>query len=344
MITLEDALVAHSRVSLTNRETPLEHFKNLSEQLNFNLFVKRDDLTDLALGGDKPYKLEYEIAKAIKEDANILVTCGSSQSNHARLTTAAARKLGMECAVVLSRDQWQATQGNLLTVYMMGAQVKVVDVEDHWDLEEHARELCDSLSSQGYRPYYIPVSGSTTYSCLGYVRESLEIIKQLDEQNIKLDAIYTPFGTGGNFASILFAIRDKGFDCPVIGISVNRNKEECEVNLNMWWQGLCGLLQRDSNTPKGHYELYDQFVGEEYGVPTEAGLDAILTVAQGEGVLLDPVYSGKAFSGLLSHAKEGRWKSNHNILFIHTGGTPAIFAYSKQIEAHLIKRGVSIAP
>ena len=179
MISIEETLSQYPKENLTNRTTPLEHLEHLSKKLNFDLFVKRDDLTDLALGGDKPLKLEYEIARVRGQGVDILVTCGSSQSNHARLTTAAARKLGMECAVVLSRDKWQAVQGNLLTVYLMGAQVKVVDVEDHWDLEKHALDLCESLKSRGYHPHYIPVSGTTPHACLGCVRASLQILEQL---------------------------------------------------------------------------------------------------------------------------------------------------------------------
>jgi len=344
VISFEETLSQYPKENLTNRTTPLEHLKHLSKKLNFDLFVKRDDLTDLALGGDKPLKLEYEIATVRGQGVDILVTCGSSQSNHARLTAAAARKLGMECAVVLSRDKWQATQGNLLIVYLMGAQVKVVDVEDHWDLEKHALDLCESLKSQGYHPHYIPVSGTTPHGCLGYVRGSLEIMDQLAAKNITLDAVYTPFGTGGTFCSLLFTFREKGFTCPVIGISVNRKKEECLVNVDKWWNGLCDLMKRDPHHPKGAYEIYDEFIGEDYGEPTEACFDAMMMMAQSEGILLDPVYSGKAFSGLLDHAKTGRWKAGQSVLFLHSGGTPAIFAYHDKIEQHLRKRGVVIAP
>lgn len=344
MISIEETLSQYPKENLTNRTTPLEHLEHLSKKLNFDLFVKRDDLTDLALGGDKPLKLEYEIARVRGQGVDILVTCGSSQSNHARLTTAAARKLGMECAVVLSRDKWQAVQGNLLTVYLMGAQVKVVDVEDHWDLEKHALDLCESLKSRGYHPHYIPVSGTTPHACLGCVRASLEILEQLAAKNITPDAVYTPFGTGGTFCSMLFTFREKGITCPVIGISVNRKKEECLVNVEKWWESVCDLMKRDPQRPKGAYEIYDEFIGEDYGEPTEACFDAMMAMAQSEGILLDPVYSGKVFSGLLDHANAGRWKAGQNVLFLHSGGTPAIFAYHDKIEEHLRKRGVVIAP
>lgn len=344
MASIEEAILQYPREDLSSRVTPLDHLKHLSRELDFDLHIKRDDLTDLALGGDKPRKLEYEIAKVRGQGVDVLVTCGSAQSNHARLTTAAARKLGMKCAVVLSRDKWQSTQGNLLTVYLMGAQVTMVDVEDHWDLERHALELCETLKSQGHRPHYIPVSGTTPQSCLGYVRGALELIQQLEARKICPDAIYTPFGTGGIFCSMLLTSREKGIQCPIIGISVNRREQECREYLDRWWKPVCELLQCDPNRPRGTYEIHDQFIGAEYGAPTEACFDAMMAMASTEGIILDPVYSGKVFSGLLDHAKAGRWNTGKQIVFLHSGGVPALFAYHNQIESHLKKRGVVIAP
>ncbi|MCZ6875155.1 MAG: D-cysteine desulfhydrase family protein [bacterium] len=340
MISIEEALSRYPREILTRTPTPLDYLPHLSEQLQVEFYIKRDDLTDLALGGDKPRKLEYELARARAEGADTLVTCGSSQSNHARLTTAAARKLGMKCAVVLSDDAWNRFQGNLLTVYLMGARVEVVQTEDHWDLEEHALKLCDELQAAGDKPYYIPVSGTTPTSSLGYVRAALEIIEQLEAYGVKADAIYVPFGTGGMFSALLLTLREKGIDCPIIGISVNRRQEDCYANLDKWWCGICELLDRDPERSRGLYEIHDQFIGKEYGVPTEAGLDAILTMAQAEGILLDPVYSGKTFSGFLAHHQEGRWQPGQRILLQHSGGTPALFAYHEPLRAHLQKRGM----
>lgn len=175
-MVLEKALARYPRELLTRTPTPLDYLPHLSRELSVNLYIKRDDLTNLALGGDKPRKLEYELARARAQEADTIVPCGSSQSNHARLTTAAARKVGMDCAVVLSRDERQALQGNLLTVCLMGAQVTLIEVADHWALEEHTLSLCDRLKAEGRNPYYIPVSGT---SCLGYVRCGLEVLEQL---------------------------------------------------------------------------------------------------------------------------------------------------------------------
>jgi 1-aminocyclopropane-1-carboxylate deaminase/D-cysteine desulfhydrase-like pyridoxal-dependent ACC family enzyme len=315
---------------------------HLSKRLGPSVFIKRDDLTDLILGGDKPRKLEYEIAQAQARGADTLVTCGSAQSNHARLTTAAARKVGMECALVLSSGEYQSFQGNLLTVYLMGAQVHFADTIDHWDLEQHALDLCKTLRSQGRNPHYIPVSGTTPHSCLGYIRCGLEIATQLSEQGLHPDAIYTPFGTGGIFTSLLLALRERGITCPLIGISVNRKRDLCYESLEKWWNELCRLLDLDPARPRGPIEIHDEFVGSGYGDPTEACLDAILLMAQTEGILLDPVYSGKMASGFLAHNATGRWSPGQQILLLHSGGVPALFAYSEKIKEHLIKRGVTL--
>lgn len=337
---IEEILVQYPREKLLHRPTPLQYLPRLSQQLNVNVYIKRDDLTDLALGGDKPRKLEYEIAQAKANGADILVTCGSSQSNHARLTTAAARAAGLECAVVLSHDEWHAFQGNLLAVYLLGAQVKIVKTADHWDLHQHSLDLCAQLEAEGRQPHYIPISGTTPHSCLGYVRGALETLEQLATTNTQPDAVYTPFGTGGIFTAMLLTFREKDLHCPFIGISVNRPQAQCYDNLDHWWAALCDLLQRDPQPGRETWEIYDEFIGEEYGDPTTAALDAIILMAQTEGILLDPVYSGKMFAGFLAHCQAGRWQEGQSVLLLHSGGIPALFAYHAPIAAHLRQRGL----
>ena len=337
-MNIASALDTYPKENLLDGPTPLQFLPHLSKKLDVNIYLKREDLTPLALGGDKPRKLEYEIAQAKTAGADILVTCGSSQSNHARLTTAAARKVGLDCAVVLSEDQYRAIQGNLMTVYLMGADVKIIKTADHWDLEKYALEHCDHLKMLGRSPHYIPVSGTTPHSCLGYVSGALEMISQLEAENISLDGVYTPFGTGGIFTAMLLTFRDYGIEAPFFGVSVNRPESTCLDNLAHWWASLCELLEQDPNRNPGEYRLTDRFIGREYGDPTEACLDAIMLMAETEGILLDPVYSGKVFAAFLAHCKAGRWHSGQNVMLIHSGGVPALFAYHEVIEAHLQKR------
>lgn len=336
---LRKALAAYPRESLTRTPTPLDHLTHISRILGTHCYLKRDDLTDLALGGDKPRKLEYELAKARQKGATVLVTCGSAQSNHARLTTAAARRLGMECVVVLSRDGAQEMQGNLLAVNLMGAEVRFIDTTDHWQLEGHAQRICEDLRSTGQVPHYIPVSGTTPLSCLGYVRAGLELVDQLKKQGIQLDAFYTPFGTGGVFTAVMLAMRECGVRCPLFGISVNRGVKACHENVRKWHTALCELLSLDSRQQCEPYEIHDEFIGRGYGDATEAALDSMSLMARSEGILLDPVYSGKAFAGLVAHCQAERWRADQHVLMIHTGGVPAVFAYHDEIAAHLRRRG-----
>ncbi|WIV55307.1 1-aminocyclopropane-1-carboxylate deaminase/D-cysteine desulfhydrase [Amycolatopsis nalaikhensis] len=334
---LTTRLARFPREHLALTPTPLDELSRLSAELGPRVLLKRDDLTGLALGGDKPRKLEYELARARRDGADVVVTCGSMQSNHARLTTAAARRLGMDCTVVLSRDAYDEFQGNLLTVRLLGADVRVVDVADHWGLDTHVQAVCDELRAAGRRPHAVPISGTTPHSCLGYVRAGLELAAQLRERGERPDAVYLPFGTGGIFTAVTLALRDQGFPCPVIGISVNQDRDACQADYRHWWGELTALLEIGAPPPE--VEIHDEFVGREYGDPTEACLDAILLLARTEGVLLDPVYSGKTFAGFLAHQAAGRWGAGHRVVVLHSGGVPALFAYHDALAEHLAKRG-----
>ncbi|HIA97648.1 MAG TPA: D-cysteine desulfhydrase family protein [Marine Group III euryarchaeote] len=332
---LEKRLNDYPRIELTRTPTPLQYLPNLSDSLNLKIYIKRDDLTDLVLGGDKARKLEYEIAEAKAHGCDTLVTCGSAQSNLARLTTAAARKCGMEVSVVLSKDDYTQLQGNLLTVVLMGATIKIVETGDHWDLEEHALALCDDLTEQGRRPHYIPVSGTTPLSCLGYVRGGLEIVNQMKGTQLNFDHVYTPFGTGGIFTALLFTFRHSHLESAFHGISVNRLRSQCVENLETLWEALTRLLDGDMPVPQEGHQVYDQFIGKEYGDPTDSCLEAISIMAKREGILLDPVYSGKMFSGFLEHHRNDCFNSGDHILLLHSGGVPALFAYQNALKDYL---------
>ena len=187
-----------------------------------------------------------------------------------------------------------------------------------------------------------PLQALPSLSSLGYVRCGLEIVNQMAEQKINLDAIYAPFGTGCIFTAFLLALREQGVTCPLIGISVNQKQAWCEEKLEKWWRDLCNLLDRDPQRSRGEFEIHDEFIGRGYGDPTEACLDAIMLMAQTEGILLDPVYSGKMMAGFLAHQAAGRWSNGKRILLLHSGGVPALFAYSRQLNSHLQKRGVDV--
>lgn len=329
------ALESHPRVNLAHTPTPVDRLHQLSAELGIDVLLKRDDLTGLALGGDKPRKLEYELARAQADGADVIVTCGSAQSNHARLTTAAARKLGMDAAVVLSRDQYTKMQGNLLTVGILGAEIHFVDAPDHWALEQPSMDLCTRMRVDGRRPYFIPVSGTTPTSCLGYVRGGFELVDQLRCSELALDALYTPFGTGGIFTAMLIALRLSGSTTPVIGISVNCDRETCLEYMQHWTNSVTELLGLNNVGSLQPYEIHDEFIGPEYGQVTTGCLDAILRFARSDGILLDPVYTGKMAAGFLHHCTEGRWSNGERVALLHSGGSPALFAYADEITGHL---------
>ena len=334
MTHIAEALARFPRAHLTRLPTPLDRFSHLGDELGIDLRVKREDLADLALGGDKPRKLSFELPHALEAGVTTLVTTGSAQSNHARLTTAAALKLGLDAVIIASNDRWRAMQGNHLLVHLMGARVVIADTDEHWDLEEAALAECARIDAEGGKAHYIPVSGTTPLGSLAGVEMAVEIVDQLGDDADGLAAVYVPFGTGGGYAGVLFGLRELGVDCPVVGISVNKGYEACVANLDGHWQKIAGLLEINPTRDMGNWEIDAGHIGPGYGEPTETCLDAIALVAQTEGVLLDPVYSGKLFGGMIDHVRSGRW-DDQMVVAIHTGGVPALFAYSRVIEDHL---------
>lgn len=335
---LRSRLSNYPTVSLMERPTPLQNMTHAGRELGIALWLKRDDLTSLGLGGDKPRKLEYELARATAEGADVLVTCGAAQSNHARLTTAAARRLGLDAVVVLSGDEHAALQGNLLTVHLMGARVVVANTEDHWGLDADVATVMTELRADGRKPYFVPISGTTPHSCLGYVDGALEFVEQANRAPMEPSVIVLPFGTGGIYAAYLLTLRALGIRTRVLGISVNRPEAECLANLHHWWNELVALLDLPTNLDLGNHEIDDGYVGRAYGDATEACLDAIVDLATWEGVMLDPVYSGKTFAGLEGHVASGSIAPEATVAMLHSGGVPANFAYRAEIAAHLEKR------
>lgn len=332
-------LAEYPRVRLLDGPTPIHRLDHVGADMGINLWLKRDDLTPLMLGGDKPRKLEFEMAQALEAGADVIVTSGASQSNQARLTVAAARRLGLDAIVVLSRDAYTAFQGNLLLVHLMGAEVVLVDGVEHWDTEEDALALCDRLRAEARAPHYIPTSGTTPHSCLGYVAGGLELATQLAERDVEPDVFYLPFGTGGIFAAAMLTMRSLGVPTRFVGISVAHDVARIHESLDHWWAEVATLVEIDPD--RGTFALYDDFVGNGYGDPTPEALDAIASLATREGILLDPVYSGKVFAGLRKHRATGMISDGATVVMLHSGGMPATFAYHADVAAHL---GIAEAP
>lgn len=319
------------RESLATIPTPLDFLPNLTEHLGGpRIYIKRDDLTGLALGGDKPRKLEYLLADAKRAGADVIVTGGSSQSNHIRLTGAACRKLGLRTVALATVDDRAANTGNLLLSRLLGIEIQFHEVAggDHWLLVPLMEAECDRLRSRGLTPYLIPISGTTTLACLGYVRCAWELSDQFEQAGIIPTALYVTSGTGGNLAALTVGFSTLGRRIRMVGVNVNRTGAEAMESAEKWRDETAALIGVRCETGM---ELEGRFVGPGYGEMTAECSEAIRIFAETEGIFLDPVYTGKAAAGLIAHIREAKLTASDTVVFVHTGGVPALFAYADEL-------------
>lgn len=325
------AVPGFDKVSFIHAPTPLEWMERLSkDQPGAKLWVKRDDCTGLAFGGNKARKLEYLVADAQRQGADVLVTSGGIQSNHARQTAAVAARFGMECSLVLepvegTPDDHYGSSGNVLLDSLLGADIVYAAVDQA--LEDQVQVVADQLILQGKKPYVIPVGGSNLVGAMGYVECALELIWQAEQMDISIDAVVVATGSVGTHAGLLAGFEMVQAAIPVYGISVSRDAEAQEEKVLTLATEILETLGLESEDLANTVQVSDHYVGEGYGIPTEGGLDAIRLLAQHEGILLDPVYTGKAMHGLLDMQAESFFLENMNVVFIHTGGAPGLFAY-----------------
>lgn len=322
------------RARFCHTPTPLEPMVRLSRELDGpRLFVKRDDCTGLAFGGNKTRKLEFLLAEAVEAGADTLVTAGGVQSNHCRQTAAAAARHGLGCELVLLRNVARNTPGydrtgNVLLDRLFGARLHFVpgDADTTAELERVAQ----SVRALGRRPYVIPVGGSTPTGALGYVACGQEILEQEAALGLRVDAVVHCTGSGATQAGLLLGLSESGSRIAVIGISVAEPRVVIEARVYELMRATAGRLALE---PPGRdrVEVLDSYVGPGYGLPTEAMREAVDLCGRLEGLLLDPVYSGKALAGLIGLVRQGRFLSEATVVFIHTGGTPALFAYESAV-------------
>jgi len=317
------------RVHLCHGPTPLESMPRLSKALGCNVFVKRDDCTGLAGGGNKTRKLEYLLADANSKGADTLITIGGIQSNHARQTAAAAAKFGFECHLVLEdvsgtpkKDYYH--NGNILLDQLCGAHIH--QITDDEDSTVFAEQLKSQLSSQGKKPYLIPVGGSNEMGSLGYVRCAKEIVAQITAQALTFDHIVLATGSAGTQAGLLAGLIAENIDIPVLGICVSRDTQAQKDIVHDLLEKTLNYINLPISLAKNSVFTDGSYYGKGYGITTEATIDAVKQCAQLEGLLLDPVYTGKGMAGLIDLAKQG--KLGQNILFLHTGGSQGLFAYT----------------
>jgi len=322
------------RLHLAHLPTPLEPMPRISQHLGGpNLWIKRDDCTGLSSGGNKTRKLEFLMADAVERGADSIITQGATQSNHARQSCAAAARLGMESHILLEdrtgfHDDAYALNGNVLLDQLHGATISLRPADS--DMNAEMELLAQQLRDDGKKPYIIPGGGSNEIGALGYVNAAFEMTHQANESLLRIDHLVHATGSAGTQAGLVVGMQAMNSGIPVYGVSVRAPKAKQEENVYGLAQrtlDFMGLAQ--SLVPRDSVVANSDYVGDGYGLPTDSMVEAVKMLATYEGILLDPVYSGKGFAGLIDLIRKGHFSKDENVVFLHTGGSVSLFAYPK---------------
>ncbi|WP_102110394.1 D-cysteine desulfhydrase [Oceaniglobus roseus] len=319
------------RIFLAHLPTPLERLDRLSRELGGpEIWIKRDDCTGLSTGGNKTRKLEFLMAEAEQQGADTIITQGATQSNHARQTAAFAAKMGMACHLLLedrtgSNDPNYNGNGNVLLDRLHGA---TTDKRPGGaDMQAEMESLAETLRAEGRKPYVIPGGGSNPTGALGYVNCAFELLGQLNDRGLAVDRIVTATGSAGTQAGLITGLKATSANIPLLGFGVRAPKEKQEANVFALAErtaeklGCAGVVKREDVVADCDY------VGEGYGIPRADTLEAIRMLAELEGILLDPVYSGKGAAGLIDYCRKGKFAKGERVVFLHTGGAAGLFGY-----------------
>ena len=332
------ALARFPRVSLGHLPTPLEPMDRLSEELGGpRIWVKRDDCTGLSSGGNKTRKLEFLIADAIEQGADTIITQGATQSNHARQTAAAATKVGMECHILLedrtgSNDKNYNLNGNVLLDRLHGATIS--KRPNGADMNSEMDQLAARLKESGKNPYIIPGGGSNAIGALGYVNCARELVDQSESNGLKIDALVHATGSSGTQAGLVTGLAAIKSDIHLLGIGVRAPQEKQEGMVYDLAVRTAEYLGTGVSIDRASVRANCDYVGSGYGAPTEGMVNAVKLLARTEGLLFDPVYSGKGLDGLLDQIQKGYFAGMDNVVFLHTGGSAALFGYDEVFELH----------
>jgi D-cysteine desulfhydrase len=328
-------LARFPRRRYTEGATPLEAAPRFSAAVGGpNIFIKRDDLLGLAAGGNKTRKLEFLVADALAQGADTLVTCGAVQSNHCRLTLAAADKEGLKCRLVLEERvpgsyKLDASGNNFLFRLLGVEQVKVVPGGS--DMAKEMSLVASEVNAAGRKAYIIPGGGSNPVGATGYVACAEEILGQAFDKGINFDRIVCASGSAGTHAGLVTGFYGNNSGIPVVGIDVSRPKDLQEKLVYDLVQKTAAHLGIESDIPRDSVLCFGDYVGRGYSIPTPEMAEAVRLLARTESILLDPVYTGKAMAGLIDLSRKGFFRKNENVLFVHTGGSPALYAYMKNL-------------
>lgn len=310
-----------SRLHFAHLPTPLEELPRLSEALNGpRIMIKRDDQTGLAFGGNKTRKLEFLVAEALDQGARTLISGGAMQSNHCRQTAAAAARFGLECILVLTGEMPEQPSANLLLDGLFGA--KVVAVPDRKDRDQILQATFDTVVAEGKKPYLVPYGGSSPTGALGYAFATEEFMKQ----NVHADWIVFGTSSGGTHAGLVLGQRVFGFNGKVLGISIDESEEWLKTHVSKLASDASENLGERIDFSPADVLANADYCRAGYGVLTDAEREAVQLFAKCEGLLLDPVYTGRAAGGMIDLIRRGFFKKDETVLFWHTGGQPALFA------------------
>ncbi len=324
-------LAKFPRIRCGHFPTPLEPMENLSKHLGGpKLWIKRDDCTGLSSGGNKTRKLEFLMAEAVAREADTVITQGATQSNHARQTAAIAAKLGMACHILLEDrtgypDEAYTLNGNVLLDQLHGASIS--KRPGGTDMQKEMDILAADLGKKGKRCYVIPGGGSNPVGALGYVNAALELLNQATEMGLRIDHLVHATGSAGTQAGLVAGLAMLNSQIPVLGIGVRAPKDRQEASVFALAEKTCAHVGVPGAVKREHVVANCDYVGQGYGIPTEGMVEALKLVANKEGILLDPVYSGKGMAGLIDLIKKGKFKKDENVVFLHTGGSVGLFGY-----------------
>ncbi|MFS2223884.1 D-cysteine desulfhydrase [Pantoea sp. B65] len=333
-------LARFPRVHLGHFPTPIEPLENLSRLLGGpHIWIKRDDATGLATGGNKTRKLEFLLADALEKKADVIITQGATQSNHVRQTIAGAARLGLASKVLLEQrvtdfgEDYQRS-GNVLLDQLLGGEI-VAHLPAGSDMQQAMEQYASGLREQGLRPYIIPGGGSNPIGALGYVACAQELLWQSAQRRLRLDHVVHATGSTGTQAGLVAGFTAANSQVPVLGISVRAPKAQQEENVWNLASRTRELLGVAGELPREAVVANSDYVGDGYGLPTETMLEALTLLARHEGILLDPVYSGKGMAGLIDLIRRGHFRPDENVVFIHTGGAAGLFGYRQLLASAL---------
>ncbi|MCH7678220.1 D-cysteine desulfhydrase family protein [candidate division KSB1 bacterium] len=313
-------------IDLAQLPTPIEKLERLSKIFEGpQIYIKRDDLTGVGMTGNKVRKLEFLLGEALQNKCDYVITCGGSQSNHARATAVAAAKVGLKSLLVLRSSMSAPLEGNLFIGRLVGAEFEYITPEEYMRVDDVMLGIAAKLKAKGHKPYIIPEGGSNAVGSLGYVKATEELAHQIKSLKLRIDHIVVAVGSGGTYAGLLLGKFLYDLPAQIHGINICDDESYFVRKISSLLKDMQKRYELALKIEQKDISIIDGYVGKGYGLSRQEEIDTIKKVARAEGVILDPVYTGKAMLGLSDQIRQGRFKANENILFIHTGGIFGLF-------------------